>query len=118
MAPEPFGHLGDGVDSEAVYVVFVDHVADPVKSGGSDVVVFLLEIGQTGQSAVFDSALVMVGEVCVGDVAPVMEVAGIVEGVIDTEVHVSVAHVVGDYIYHDPDSSFVAGIDHVDEILF
>ena len=117
MTPEPFWNLRNSVNSDAVNVVFVNEVPYPTQKCCPYVVVFLFEVGEFGQSAVLDAVLVMVGEVGVGDVAPIVVVARVVEGSVDSEVSVEVSHMIGDHVDHHQNSPLVAGADEVDEIL-
>lgn len=59
----------------------------------------------------------MVGEILVGDLAPVMVMCCIIERSVDSEVGVEVAHVVGNYVNHDQDVALVAGVDEILEIF-
>jgi hypothetical protein len=62
--------------------------------------------------------LVVVSEISIRNLTPVVVVAGIVEGSVDSEICIEVAHVIGDDVYHDEDASFVTGINQIDEIFF
>lgn len=50
----------------------------------------------------------MLGEVIVGDVAPVVEVCRVVKGSVHSEVRIGVPHVVCDHIHHHQDVAIVA----------
>ena len=60
----------------------------------------------------------MVGKILVGDLAPVVVMAGIIERSVDAEVGVEIAHMVAHDVDHDIDASFVAGVHKIDEIFF
>ena len=60
----------------------------------------------------------MSGKIIVGNGTPVMIVLPLIERIIDAEVLVEVAHMVGYDVNHNPNISGVTGANKVDEILF
>lgn len=68
LAPEIFGHLRDGVDSNTIKAVVADEVLNPVFELLTYPAIFLLEIRETSESAVLNLPLV----------APVVNVAVVV----------------------------------------
>lgn len=72
LTPEPFRDLGHCVDSDAVDMVFCDEIVDPFQQLCTDELVLVFEIGQTGQTAVLDSVLVLCGKILIRDHTVVM----------------------------------------------
>eukprot|EP00128_Syssomonas_multiformis_P014787 Colp12_sorted_trinity150504_noHs@8714 len=114
--PEVLGHLNNSVDADGVKIVGLDQIADPVVELRTDIGVLLLEIGQTGKTAVLNFVLV----VPVVDDAVVVVVIAAVEGLEHRKVvHIAllVAHVVSNHVNNNPDVSGVACSNKVLEIL-
>lgn len=118
MGPEPFWHFGNSVDSQTVNVVFLNQISDPAQQSGSDVIVLLLQVSQVGQSAVFNSVLVVSSKIVVRNGTPIMVVFFLVERIIDAKVFIQIAHVITDDVDHDPNVSGVTGSYEVLEVLF
>lgn len=117
LTPEPFGHLWNCIDSQAVDLVFLDQVMDPAQKSGSNVVVFLLQVGEICQAAVFYSVLVVVGKVGVWNGTEIVVMLGLIERIVNTVVFIKISHVISDNIDHDPDVPGMTGIDEILEIL-
>lgn len=65
LAPKPLRHLRYSINPYPIDMILVDEIAYPTEQGSADIVVLLLEIGQLGQSAVFNSILVVGGEILI-----------------------------------------------------
>lgn len=54
LTPELLGHFWDGIDSNTVELVLLDGIFNPVLELLSNPIVVLVQIWQTGQSAMLD----------------------------------------------------------------
>ncbi len=113
LSPEVLGHFGDGVDSDAVEVVGLHEVLNPIFQLLSYVRVFLFKIRKSSESAILHLLLV----VPVIDVAVSMVVFRLVERHYLAEVVADWPNVVGDYIHHHPDVLGVCGTHQVLQAL-
>lgn len=67
LAPKPFGHFGYCINSDPIDIILPDQITNPLQELGTDPIIFLFEIGQTCQSAVFYPVLILGGEVIITD---------------------------------------------------
>lgn len=114
LRPEILGNLGDCVDPDSVKAVALHDALDPVLQILSDVRVFLSQIWQISKSAVLNLLLV----VPVRDLAVVMIVFSLVQGVDLREIHTNGAYMVGYDVDHHPDAFGVSSVNEVLQVLF
>lgn len=112
LLPEVLGHLRDSIDADTVEVVGLNDALDPVLKVATYVVVFMVDIGQTGETAVLDRPLVIPV-----DIAVAVVVLGLVKRVDLAEVITDGSRMVGDHIDHNPDVLFVGGVDEGLEVI-
>ena len=112
LLPEVLGHLRDSIDADTVEVVGLNDALDPVLKVATYVVVFMVDIGQTGETAVLDRPLVIPV-----DIAVAVVVLGLVKRVDLAEVITDGSRMVGDHIDHNPDVLFVGGVDESLEVI-
>jgi hypothetical protein len=105
LRPEVLGHLGDGVNAEAVEAVGVDEVLDPVLELATDPLVLLVEVGEVGKAAVLNLTLVIE----VGNLAVVVVVVSRVVGSDLAKVVSDGRDVVSNDVDHHPDVHGVGG---------
>jgi hypothetical protein len=113
LRPEVFGDLGDRVDADAVEVVGLDKILNPVFQLPSHIGVALVEVREASESAVLHLPLI----VPVVDVTVSVIVLCSVERIDLAVVVFDGAHMVAHDVDHDPDAHRVRGIDHVLECL-
>lgn len=113
LRPEVLGNLRNGIDTNTIEVVCLDEVFDPVLELSSHPLISLIEVGQAGESAVFDLPLI----VPIVDVTVGVIVLSSVERVDLAIVVVDGGNVISDNIHHHPDAHLVSGIHQVLQLL-
>lgn len=106
LGPEILGHLGDGIDTDAVEVVGLHKILDPVLELPSYPGVALVEVGEACEAAVLDLPLI----VPVVDVAVSVIVLSSIEGVDLAVVVLDWCDVISNDVNHDPDSHGVCSV--------
>lgn len=113
LGPEILGHLWDGVNTDAVEVVCLHEILDPVLQLASHPGVALVEIGKACETAVLDLPLI----VPIVDVAVSVIVLRSVEGGDLAVVVLDGCDVIADDVDHDPDAHVVSSVHEVLECL-
>lgn len=89
---------------------------NPAQKSGSNVVVFLFQVSEVGQTTIFDPFLVVIGKILIADNAEIVVMLWLVEGSVHPEVSVEVAHVVAYDINHHPNISLVTRIHQIHKL--
>jgi hypothetical protein len=111
--PEILRNFGDGIDSQTIEAVGLNHEINPVLELTSYVRVWLIKIGQISETAVFNLILV----VPVVDLAVTVVVVWLVEGGNLSVILTNRGNVISDNIDHNPDTFLVCGGNQVLEVL-
>lgn len=114
LRPKILGNLRDCVNPDSVEAVALNDALDPVLQILSDVRVFLGQIWQISKSAVLNLLLV----VPVLDLAVVVIVFSLVQGIDLGEIHTDGAYMVGYDVDHHPDAFGVSSVNEVLQVLF
>ena len=112
LRPEVLADFRDRIDADAIEVVLVDNSLDPVLEVLSNVAVVLIKIGEASETAVLYGVLVTPV-----DIAIVVIVLSLVQGVKLIEIVSDGAGVVGDDVDHHPDVFVVGGRDEGLQII-
>jgi len=100
LGPEIFGDMGNGVDANAIEIKLFNCALDPFEEVVANELVALVEVGETGEPAVFNLPLV----VPIVDIAFCVVVLRLVKRVNIRKVTVCIVRaVVGHNIKHNPD---------------
>ena len=109
LRPEVLGDLWDGINTDAIEVVGLNKILNPVFQLLSHPLVALVEVRKASESAVLNLPLV----VPVVDIAVSVIVLSSVERVDLTVVVFNWCHVIANDVHHDPNAHLMSGIHQV-----
>lgn len=105
LTPEIFWNFWNSIDSNSIETVGLDKVLNPVLEVASNVVVLLIEIGETGKTAILNRVLITPVDIAVS-----MIVLSLIQWVDLAEVVTDWSAMVSNNVDHDVDAFSVSGL--------